>query len=149
MPGFRRWQSIPPPAPDLADCLPRAHTLRPTCSHLPHARPRHVSYVASVPHRPPPPRSARSELSLLAQADRGALLDRMQKLRIILPALLEEAASAQRESTRLRLENRKLVRRIAALETNQLRTSADIAVNPPEVPALGLDRQQDYRHAAR
>lgn len=71
------------------------------------------------------------------RADRGrptahreidALFERVQKLRMILPVLAEEAAVARRDAARLRVENRKLRLRIGDLErliaaSRQLRPS--------------------------
>jgi hypothetical protein len=45
-----------------------------------------------------------------------AVLDRLHKLRVILPAMAEESATARREAARLRAENARLVRRLAELE---------------------------------
>ena len=45
-----------------------------------------------------------------------AVIDRLQRLRIILPALAQEAATARREAARLRSENARLLRRLADLE---------------------------------
>ena len=50
------------------------------------------------------------------QSDPGELLDRLQKLRTLLPAFAQEAASARREAARLRSQNATLQRRIAELE---------------------------------
>jgi hypothetical protein len=49
-------------------------------------------------------------------ADAAALADRLQRLRIILPAMAQETAAARREAARLRVENAELRRRIAELE---------------------------------
>jgi hypothetical protein len=51
-----------------------------------------------------------------AGADAGALIDRVQKLRVLLPAFAQETATARREVARLRIENAKLRRRVAELE---------------------------------
>ena len=48
--------------------------------------------------------------------DTAALVDRMQKLRLLIPAFAQEAASARREAARLRSENAKLRRRVDELE---------------------------------
>jgi hypothetical protein len=40
--------------------------------------------------------------------DASALVDRLQKLRDLLPAFAQEAAAARREATRLRRQNTKL-----------------------------------------
>jgi hypothetical protein len=50
--------------------------------------------------------------------DPGELIDRLGKLRILLPAFAQEAAAAQREAARLRSQNAKLQRRIVELETH-------------------------------
>jgi hypothetical protein len=44
------------------------------------------------------------------------VFDRLHKLRVILPAMAEEAATARREAVRLRAENARLARRVAELE---------------------------------
>lgn len=51
-----------------------------------------------------------------ADIDAGALVDRLQKLRNLLPAFAEETAAARREAARLRLQNTKLQTRLAELE---------------------------------
>ena len=51
-----------------------------------------------------------------ADTDAGALVDRLQKLRNLLPAFAEETAAARRETARLRLQNTKLQTRLAELE---------------------------------
>jgi phage shock protein A len=51
-----------------------------------------------------------------ADTDAGALVDRLQKLRNLLPAFAQETAAARREAARLRLQNTKLQTRLAELE---------------------------------
>jgi phage shock protein A len=51
-----------------------------------------------------------------ADTDAGALVDRLQKLRKLLPAFAQETAAARREAARLRLQNTKLQTRLAELE---------------------------------
>ncbi len=51
-----------------------------------------------------------------ADTDAGELVDRLQKLRKLLPAFAQETASARREAARLRLQNTKLQTRLAELE---------------------------------
>jgi hypothetical protein len=46
----------------------------------------------------------------------GELIDRLEKLRTLLPAFAEEVAAARREAARLRSQNAKLQRRIVELE---------------------------------
>jgi phage shock protein A len=48
--------------------------------------------------------------------DAAALVDRLQKLRNLLPAFAQEAAAARREAARLRLQNTTLQTRLAELE---------------------------------
>ena len=50
------------------------------------------------------------------RSDSGELIERVQRLRVILPAMAQETADARREAARLRVENAKLQRRIAELE---------------------------------
>ena len=50
-------------------------------------------------------------------SDPADLIDRLQKLRTLLPAFAQEAADARREAARLRTENATLQRRVAELET--------------------------------
>jgi phage shock protein A len=52
-----------------------------------------------------------------AGADAAALIDRLQKLRNLLPAFAAEAAAARRETARLRLRNITLQTRLAELES--------------------------------
>ncbi|MEA2160937.1 MAG: hypothetical protein QOD66_3317 [Solirubrobacteraceae bacterium] len=51
-----------------------------------------------------------------ADTDAAALVDRLQKLRKLLPAFAQETAAARREAARLRLQNTKLQTRLAELE---------------------------------
>ena len=51
-----------------------------------------------------------------ADTDAAALLDRLQKLRNLLPAFAQEAAAARREAARLRRQNTKLQTRLSELE---------------------------------
>jgi hypothetical protein len=50
-------------------------------------------------------------------SDPGELIDRIGKLRALLPAFAQEAAAARREAARLRSQNATLQRRIVELET--------------------------------
>jgi hypothetical protein len=45
-----------------------------------------------------------------------AVIDRLQKLRVVLPAMARETAEARREAIRLRAENARLVSRLAEIE---------------------------------
>ena len=49
-------------------------------------------------------------------ADTAALIDRVHKLRILLPTMAQETAVARREVARLRSQNAKLQRRVEELE---------------------------------
>jgi phage shock protein A len=51
-----------------------------------------------------------------ADTDAAALVERLQKLRKLLPAFAQETAAARREAARLRLQNTKLQTRLAELE---------------------------------
>jgi phage shock protein A len=51
-----------------------------------------------------------------AGTDAAALVDRLQKLRKLLPAFAQETAAARREAARLRLQNTTLQTRLAELE---------------------------------
>jgi phage shock protein A len=51
-----------------------------------------------------------------ADMDAAALVDRLQKIRNLLPAFAQEAAAARREAARLRLQNTTLQTRLAELE---------------------------------
>jgi len=46
----------------------------------------------------------------------GELIDRVEKLRTLLPAFAQETAAARREAARLRSQNATLRRRVAELE---------------------------------
>jgi hypothetical protein len=54
-----------------------------------------------------PPRQALSE---------RAVIERLHKLRTVLPAMAQERAEARREAARLRSENVRLAHRLAAIE---------------------------------
>jgi phage shock protein A len=56
-----------------------------------------------------------------ADTDAAALVDRLQKLRKLLPAFAQEAAAARRETARLRLQNTTLQTRLAELEARPRR----------------------------
>ncbi len=51
-----------------------------------------------------------------AGTDAAALLERLQKLRKLLPAFAQETAAARREAARLRRQNTTLQTRLAELE---------------------------------
>src|SRR4029077_2672495 len=48
--------------------------------------------------------------------DERDVVARLHKLRVLLPAMAQETATARREAARLRSENRRLARRLAELE---------------------------------
>jgi hypothetical protein len=50
----------------------------------------------------------------------AALLERLRTLRLILPAMAADVASARREGARLRRENAALMERLAALEEDAM-----------------------------
>ena len=50
--------------------------------------------------------------------EREQLLDRLQNLRRVLPALAQEMASARRQAARLRSDNRKLIEQVRVLRAN-------------------------------
>jgi hypothetical protein len=50
--------------------------------------------------------------------DERDVIDRLHRLRVLLPVMAQETASARREVARLRTENRLLERRLAELEAN-------------------------------
>jgi phage shock protein A len=56
-----------------------------------------------------------------ADTDSAALVDRLQKLRNLLPAFAQEAAAARREAARLRQQNTALQTRLAELEARPRR----------------------------
>jgi phage shock protein A len=56
-----------------------------------------------------------------AGTDAAALVDRLQRLRNLLPAFAQEAAAARRETARLRLQNTKLQSRLTELEARPKR----------------------------
>jgi hypothetical protein len=49
-----------------------------------------------------------------------AVIDRLQRLRVLLPAMAQETATARREAARLRAENRRLMLRLAEVESGTL-----------------------------
>jgi phage shock protein A len=54
-----------------------------------------------------------------ADMDAAALVDRLQKLRNLLPAFAQEAAAARREAARLRRQNTTLQARLTELEAHR------------------------------
>ncbi len=60
-----------------------------------------------------------------ADTDAAALLDRLQKLRNLLPAFAQETAAARREAARLRLQNTKLQTRRARSPAETTRHNHD------------------------
>lgn len=69
-----------------------------------------------------------------AGTDAAALVDRLQKLRNLLPAFAQEAATARREAARLRLPNTTLQTRLAQLEARP-RQHNPTSIQPRIVPA--------------
>jgi phage shock protein A len=63
--------------------------------------------------------------------DAAALVDRLQKLRNLLPAFAQEAAAARREAARLRQQNTTLQTRLAELEA---RATARPTAPPTDAP---------------
>ena len=58
-----------------------------------------------------------------------AVIDRLERLRVILPAMATETATARREAARLRIENARLVLRVAELEAGSVSLD-DVTRNP-------------------
>lgn len=54
----------------------------------------------------------------LTQMRDRAVFDRLSELRVILPAMAYETAVARREAARLRVENERLIARLAELQHN-------------------------------
>ena len=52
-------------------------------------------------------------------ADERHVVDRLERLRVVLPALAQDAAEARRAAVKLRLENARLLQRIAELQSAQ------------------------------
>jgi len=50
-------------------------------------------------------------------ADERHVIDRLERLRVVLPALAQDAAEARRAAAELRSENARLLRRIAELQS--------------------------------
>ena len=72
-----------------------------------------MTEAGSQTKRIPRDRRRRPELG----SDPGELVDRIGKLRALLPAFAQEAAAARREAARLRSQNAALQRRLVELET--------------------------------
>ena len=51
-----------------------------------------------------------------AAQDAADLMERLHRLRILLPAMAQDTAMARREAAQLRIENGQLMRRVAELE---------------------------------
>ena len=58
-----------------------------------------------------------------------ALLDRLNRLQVILPALAGDLATARRETARLRVENGRLARSLAELERRHVTVPIGNSVN--------------------
>jgi hypothetical protein len=52
-------------------------------------------------------------------ADQRPVIDRLERLRVVLPALAQDAAEARRAAAILRLENTRLLQRVAELQSAQ------------------------------
>jgi phage shock protein A len=79
-----------------------------------------------------------------ANTDAAALLDRLQKLRNLLPAFAQETAAARREAARLRQQNTKLQTRLAELEARPRHhdtTSRTDSSTSRVRPVLGVPRK--------
>jgi hypothetical protein len=50
-------------------------------------------------------------------ADERHVIDRLERLRVVLPALAQDATEARRAAVQLRSENARLLRRIAELQS--------------------------------
>jgi hypothetical protein len=61
----------------------------------------------------------------LTHSDYDALIERVRKLRVLLPAMSEEAARARRDAARLRVENASLRGRVAELESAVAQTFSE------------------------
>jgi hypothetical protein len=59
-----------------------------------------------------------SEEQPLPQLSERAVIERLHKLRVVLPAMAQERAEARREAARLRSENRRLTLRLAEVEAS-------------------------------
>lgn len=59
-----------------------------------------------------------------------AVIDRLDRLRVILPAMATETAAARREAARLRVENARLARKVAALESAIQRPTRSMRTRP-------------------
>jgi hypothetical protein len=68
--------------------------------------------------------TARSLTAADHAADR-AVIDRLHRLRVVLPALAEDAATARREAARLSRENASMLRRIAELQAGRANRTLD------------------------
>lgn len=78
-------------------------------------------------------------------SDERALLDRLNRLQVVLPALAQDVAAARREAARLRVENRRLARSLADLArrgaTVTIGRAADVGVQRgrASAPRAGAD----------
>ena len=77
-----------------------------------------MTEAGSQTKRIPRDRRRRPELG----SDPGELVDRIGKLRALLPAFAQETATARREAARLRSQNAMLQRRIVELESGSVTT---------------------------
>lgn len=96
------------------------HMLRDAANGAGRAGPRSHAWSASEGEAP---RLARSlDLESLA-AERAAMLDRMQRLRDVLPSFARETERARSQAARLRVENKRLVEQVRALQARLERSS--------------------------
>ena len=78
----------------------------------------------------------------LARLDRDHLLDRLQRLRSVLPVFAHELSTARRQAAQLRVENRRLTEQVTRLQ-RELRRAG------PPVERAGLTRSDRVRVRGR
>ena len=78
-------------------------------------------------------------------ASNGDIVDRLARLRTILPLIATDLAAARRRAHTLELENQRLARRIAELESKLAGTSRHARRRPPDTPDRSLTQREPIR----
>jgi len=81
----------------------------------------------------------------LPDAGNADIVDRLARLRTILPLIATDLATARRRGYTLELENQRLARRIAELESELARAGGDARRRPPDTRDRSLTEPERVR----